>query len=99
MRSSWPSRPNLAPGCRSPCRPDVLLGLPVEHRLGTWNVVRADFPHDGFAHVRHLAAGQSCGTSSQTHARCPVQDIATGSWADATAKVRELFPDLHPANY
>ncbi len=82
-----------------PCRADVLLGLPDEPRPGTWHVVRADFPLDGFAHVRHLDAGQLCGTSSQTHNRCAVQDIATGSWAEATAKVMELCPGLQATNY
>jgi hypothetical protein len=82
-----------------PCRPDVLLGLPEEHRLGTWHVVRADVPQDGFAHVCHIEAGQSCGTSGQTHARCAVEDIATGSWADVTARVTELCPGLRAANY
>ena len=82
-----------------PCRADVLLGMPEEHRLGTWHVFRADVPHDGFAHVRHIEAGQSCGTSSQTHARCAVEDIATGSWADVTATVMELCPGLQAANY
>jgi hypothetical protein len=82
-----------------PCRPDVLLGLPEEHRLGTWHLVRADVPQDAFAHIRHIDAGQSCGTSGQTHARCAVEDIATGSWADVTVRVMELCPGLHAANY
>ena len=82
-----------------PCRPDVLLGLPEDRRVGTWHVVRADVPQDGFAHVCHIEAGRSCGTSGQTHARCAVEDIATGSWADVTARVMELCPDLQAANY
>jgi hypothetical protein len=82
-----------------PCRPDVLLGLPADRQVGTWHVVCADVPHDGFAHVRHIEAGQSCGSSGQTHRRCAVEDIATGSWADVTARVMELCPGLQAANY
>ncbi len=77
-----------------PCRPDVLLGLPPEHRAGTWHVVCADFPDDCFAHVRHVAAGEPCGTWG-----CAVEEIAQGSWADATARVRTLFPGLEAATY
>jgi len=82
-----------------PCRAEVLLGLPEERRAGTWHVVRADFPDDCFAHVRHIEAGQSCGTSGQRYAGCAVQEIAEGSWADATASVMELFPGLQAAVY
>ena len=77
-----------------PCRADVLLGLPPERRVGTWHVVRADVPDDCFAHVHHIEAGESCGTSGQRHAGCAVQEIAKGSWADAAASVMNLFPGL-----
>ncbi len=80
-----------------PCRPDVLLGLPPEHRAGIWHVVRADIPDDCFAHVRHIEAGESCGTSGQRHAGCAVQEIAKGSWAVAAASVMNLFPGLQVA--
>jgi len=80
-----------------PCRPDMLLGLPPEHRAGTWHVVRADLPEDCFAHVRHIEAGESCGTSGQHHARCAVDEIAHGPWAAAAARVMQLFPGLHAA--
>ena len=77
-----------------PCRPEVLLGLPPERRAGTWHVLRADFPDDCFAHVRHIEAGESCGTWD-----CAVQEIAQGSWTDAAASVMNLVPDLQPALY
>jgi hypothetical protein len=82
-----------------PCRPDVLLGLPPEHRAGTWHVVRDDFPDDCFAHVHHVVAGESCGISSRRHAGCAVQEITHGPWADAAASVMNLFPGLHAAFY
>jgi len=77
-----------------PCCPDVLLGLPPERRAGTWHVVRADFPGDCFAHVRHIEAGESCGTWG-----CAAQEIAQGSWAVAADSVMTLFPGLHAAAY
>ena len=77
-----------------PCRPGVLLGLPPEHRAGTWHVLRADVPDDCFTHVRHIAAGEPCGTWG-----CAVQEIAHGPWADAAASVMNLFPVLQPAIY
>lgn len=76
------------------CRPDMLLALPPEQRAGTWHVLRADFPGDCIEHVRHIEAGEPCGTWG-----CAVQDIASGSWEDATASVRNLFPDLQAATY
>jgi hypothetical protein len=82
-----------------PYRASVLLGLPAEHRAGAWHVVRADFPGDCFAHVSHIEAGKSCGASDQFHAGCAVQEIAQGSWADAAACVRNLFPGLQAATY
>jgi len=82
-----------------PCRPGVLLGLPPEHRAGTWHVVRADIPDDCFAHVRHIEAGESCGTSGQLRAGCAVEEIAHGSWAVAAGNVMNLFPGLQAAIY
>src|SRR5260221_14733549 len=81
------------------CRAAVLLGLPAAHQAGTWHVVRADFPDDCFAHVRHIEAGESCGASGQIHAGCAVQVIAHGPWADAAASVKSLFPGLQAATY
>ena len=84
-----------------PCRAAVLLGLPAAHRAraGTGHVVRADFPDDCFAHVRHIEAGESCSASGQLHAGCAVQEIAQGPWADAAASVKSLFPGLQAATY
>jgi hypothetical protein len=82
-----------------PCRAEVLLGLPKEHQAGTWHIIRADFPGDCFAHVRHIETGQSCGPSGQIPTRCAVQEITEGSWADVTASVMKLSPSLQPAEY
>lgn len=57
-------------------------------------MLRADFPDDCFAHVRHVAAGEPCGTWG-----CAVQEIAHGLWADAAASVRNLVPGLQSALY
>ena len=38
-------------------RPEVALALPPERRAGRWFIVRADFPNDAFAHVRHIKDG------------------------------------------
>jgi len=82
-----------------PCRADLLLGLPDERRGGTWHVVRADFPNDAFAHVRHIDAGESCRSEGQRSGGCPVDDVAAGSWSDAASAVQSLCPDLQPAKY
>ncbi len=62
-------------------------------------MVRADVPDDCFTHVRHIEAGESCSTSGQRHAGCAVEEIAHGPWANVTASVMNLFPDLHAAIY
>jgi hypothetical protein len=72
----------------------VLLGLPPDHRGGTWDLVRADSPDDCFAHVRHIAAGETCGEWG-----CAAEVIRHGSWADAGNSVRNLVPGLHAAVY
>jgi hypothetical protein len=82
-----------------PCRPGVLLGLPGERHAGIWHVVRADFPNDAFAHVRHIDAGHSCHTPGPWRGGCAVDDIADGSWEDVTAKMVELDPDLQAVEY
>lgn len=82
-----------------PCRAELLLGLPKEHRVGTWYVVCADFPADCLAHVRHIENGQLCGTSGQIQTDCAVEKIAEGSWENVTANVMKLSPDLQAASY
>jgi hypothetical protein len=68
-----------------PRRPEVALALPADHRDGEWRVVRADFPNDALAHVRHLNNGVAC--TMRPPEGCPVEEVSVGNW---NATVREL---------
>jgi hypothetical protein len=80
-----------------PCRPEVLLALPEKARTGLWHLVRADFPNDAFAHVRHLDAEQPC--PELEFGGCPVEELAEGSWQDAVSALETLTPKLQPKPY
>jgi hypothetical protein len=82
-----------------PYRPELLLGLPPERRIGTWHVVRADFPADAWRHVLHLERGQSCPSEGQERHACPVEHIGQGSWNRVTSDVRRLCPTLEAAEH
>jgi hypothetical protein len=80
-----------------PNRPEILLGLPAEHRAGQWDLVRADFPMDAFSHVRHLQRGEGC--PDMDFGGCPVEDVAAGTWATAVEAAKQHVPNLQPAAY
>jgi hypothetical protein len=80
-----------------PCRPEVLSALPEDAHDGFWHLVRADFPNDAFAHVRHIDAGQSC--PELEFGGCPVEELAEGSWQDAVSALETLNPKLQPKAY
>lgn len=63
-----------------PQQPAVARGLPRERRGGVWHVIRADFPLDAHAHVRHLETA-SRDSTDETSCTCPIEEIATGAWA------------------
>ncbi len=78
-----------------PCRPEVFLGLPEAARGGVWHLVRADFAADGFEHIRHIEAGESC--RGQRYGGCAVEDNAQGSWTDVANAVSRLLPSIRAA--
>jgi len=80
-----------------PQRPEVILSLPEALRDGDWHVVRADFPNDALAHVRHIAAGAPCGVVGDPLTKCPVEEGSIGPWN----LVVELFRSrgFQPAHY
>ncbi|MFE0680581.1 hypothetical protein ACFW17_07225 [Streptomyces sp. NPDC058961] len=67
-----------------PMRAAVAAGLPADEHLGIWHTVRADFPHDAFAHAR------GSGDPSAGHTRrpgdcaaCSVEVLGSGSYDEA----------------
>jgi hypothetical protein len=79
-----------------PCRPEMFLNLPADGRGGAWDVVRADFPNDALAHVRH---GDSVLCREDSFGGCPVEDITHGSWEETSATVRSLCPGIRHATF
>jgi hypothetical protein len=92
-------------------RPEVALALPPERRAGRWFVVRADFPGDAFAHVRHIKNGVTCGDPNP-HFResqlgviatappipsCAVEDVLEGDWEHIVDGLVKQFGITEPA--
>jgi hypothetical protein len=79
-----------------PVRPENFLGLPSQHRRGTWKLVMADFPNDAHYHVRH---------QNQGHKECPdehgcaVTLLGSGSWGSIETQLRKMRPNLVPVPY
>ncbi len=78
-----------------PMRPEVFKAVPVPGRSGTWHLVRADYPNDAIAHVRHQAQGAAC--PDDRYSGCPITDVADGTWDAMVAEVDRLIPDLRVA--
>jgi hypothetical protein len=76
-----------------PRRPEVLAGLERLARPGRWLLLRADSPFDAFHHARHLNEGTNCAGDE----RCPVEEVATGTWSDVVGAASRAQPDLAPA--
>lgn len=66
-----------------PCRLGVMRLLPKDRRGGIWHIVRADFPGDALAHVRHFD-GPSC-RRTERFGGCAVEEIFEGPWQEAIA--------------
>lgn len=80
-------------------RTEVALALPPERRDGKWFVVRADYPNDAFAHVRHIKNGVTCTAANLTGrglqpegvatslpiSSCAVEEVFAGKWEDMVA--------------
>lgn len=92
-------------------RPEVALALPPERRDGRWFVVRADYPNDAFAHVRHINNGVNCGDPNLTGrelkpgvvatsapiSSCAVEEVFAGKWEDMVAALGCDFNITEPA--
>jgi len=76
-----------------PRRPEVLAGLEEAARSGRWVLLRADSPFDAFHHARHLNEGTECGDD----ARCPVEEVASGSWSQVVEAAKRASPGLSTA--
>lgn len=80
-----------------PRRVETFLGLPPTHHSGTWHLVRADFPNDALAHVRHVDAGKPCPGIESGFGGCPIEDVVEGSWPRVEEFVRSSLPSLRPS--
>jgi hypothetical protein len=73
-----------------PRTPEVTAGLRSARRDGTWSLVRADFPANGWVHVRNVASGSApCARLGPCEA-CHATTLATGSWSDIIAAAQAV---------
>ena len=93
-------------------RPEVALAVPVDRRDGRWFLIRADYPNDAFAHVRHIKDGVICGNSSPHVEQlesgvavssppippCMVEEVFDGVWTDLADVLSSRFGINEPAN-
>jgi hypothetical protein len=73
-----------------PRRPEIALALPAGRREGEWRIVRADFPNDAFAHVRHIKDGFCC-RDPDPQQGCAVEDVLEGDWQSVADQLAERF--------
>ena len=75
-----------------PRQPDVMLALDGKDRDVDWYLIRADSPFDAFHHARHTASGNSCSGDD----RCPVEQLAIGSWFEVAEIINREPPTVPP---
>lgn len=92
-------------------KPEVALALPPDRQEGRWFLIRADFPNDAFAHVRHINNGVACGApntefhemrrraqaSSPLIPPCAVECVFDGSWEEMIRVLGTRFKITQPA--
>ena len=92
-------------------RPEVAIGLPRERQDGRWFLIRADYPNDAFAHVRHIKNGVTCGdpnpmvrelqpgvlATSPPIPHCTVEGVFDGNWDDMVGVLADRFKISEPA--
>ena len=78
-----------------PRRPEVALALPAGRRTGEWRLVRADFPNDALAHLRHIKDGTSC--TMQPPEGCPIEELFVGNWHSVTTVLADQYKITAPA--
>ena len=91
-------------------RSEVALARPVDRRDGKWFIVKADYPNDAFAHVRHIKNGVTCGdpdpkvqelspgetVTSPPIPHCTVEDVFDGNWEDMVRDLASRFKITEP---
>lgn len=60
---------------------DVTAGLAGGSRPGTWQLIRADYPDDAFAHARAVILGQ-CNPGAGPCKQCAAEGVGTGAWQE-----------------
>lgn len=92
-------------------RPEVAIALPPDRQKGRWLLIRADYPNDAFAHVRHIKNGVICGdpnpraqelqpgvvVTSPPIPPCTVDGVFDGSWGDMVGVLADRFKISEPA--
>ena len=73
-----------------PQTPEVFAAAGPQQRRGTWRLLRADNSTDAFVCVRALLNPYE----DHTNCRCPVQQVARGSWSHVREKLSRLQPAL-----
>ena len=79
-----------------PRRPELALALPTDRQAGEWRLVRADFPNDALAHVRHIKDGALC--TMQPPEGCPVEEVFVGDWHSMITMLAEKYEIEEPAS-
>jgi hypothetical protein len=94
-------------------RPALALSLPPERRKGRWFLIRADYPNDAFAHVRHIKDGVTCGdpnpkvqelqpgvfATSPPIAHCMVEELFDGPWNEMVGVLSDLYSIDEPDSF
>ena len=92
-------------------RPDVALARSGDRRDGQWFIVKADYPHNAFAHVRHIKNGVVCGDpnlkvrqvkpgvtmTSPPIPVCAVEPVFDGTWDEMARHLADRFAITKPA--
>ena len=64
-----------------PRSPAVAAGLEEEERMGTWQLIQADYPADALRHARAIATGQ-CPPGDGPCRNCPAETVGNGTWQE-----------------
>jgi len=93
-----------------PRRPEAALGVPEDRRVGQWYIIRADYPNDAFAHVRHINRGVECVDGRRPGNRpaedasgistpCPVEEVFVGTWEQMAQSLADrILRAEHPGD-
>jgi hypothetical protein len=60
---------------------DTTAGLADDNRDGMWQLIRADYPDDAFAHARGVVLSQ-CNSGTGPCKQCAAESVDAGSWQD-----------------